>query len=72
MGLAPKGLAAAESLEAQVGGLGWRRLARTNLVDKFLDKVKNPRRDTLMIALGAGHMEDMEDIEDMEAIKHQR
>ena len=43
--LPPRGLAAAESLEAQIGGLGWRRLARTNLVEKFLDKVKNPRRE---------------------------
>ncbi|CAM9223436.1 unnamed protein product, partial [Hapterophycus canaliculatus] len=32
-----------DSLQGQVGGLGWRRLARANLGNKFLEKVVNPR-----------------------------
>jgi len=35
----------AAGLEGQVGGLGWRRLARENLGQKFLERVVNPRRD---------------------------
>lgn len=41
--LPPHGLPAAESLEAQIKGLGWRRLGRAALEQKFLEKVLNPR-----------------------------
>lgn len=41
--LLPTGLPATESLEAQIGGLGWRRLARADLGKNFLERVKNPR-----------------------------
>lgn len=41
--LPPHGLPAAESLEAQIKGLGWRRLGRASLEQKFLEKVLNPR-----------------------------
>lgn len=42
--LPPAGLPASESLEGQIAGRGWRRLARENLGQKFLERVKNPRR----------------------------
>lgn len=35
----------AAGLEGQVRGLGWRRLARADLGQKFLDRVVNPRQD---------------------------
>lgn len=33
----------AASLGGEVGGLGWRRLARADLGQKFLERVVNPR-----------------------------